>query len=262
MTKYLIGIDSGSTMCKAVLFDRVNNRIADIQSVKTGWNPELSATEILGALLDGNNLNRADVYISTTGYGREAIGFADCSFTEITCHALGGIFLEADIQGVIDIGGQDSKAIKIAEGKAVDFIMNDKCAAGTGRFLNMACDTLGISLDAIDTFANPSEAIAINSMCTVFAESEIIGSLAMKKDRSKIMTGVLHSIAQKVSQMICKLGFADGKPLLMTGGLSKSKVLMRIISEAIGFDVISHDDAVFAGGIGACICAAKKIAGN
>jgi len=135
--------------------------------------------------------------------------------------------------------------------------MNDKCAAGTGRFLSMACDTLRISLDEIDTFAH-DEAIVINSMCTVFAESEIIGSLAMQKDRAKILTGVLQSIAQKIRQMAGKFDFDENKPLLMTGGLSRSNVLVKAISQAIGFEVATHAHANFAGAIGACINAANK----
>ena len=256
MTKYFVGIDSGSTMCKTVLFD--GKSVVDYQNVKTGWNPELSARKSLGFLLEGNGLCRDDVCVSATGYGREALDFADYAFTEITCHAFGAMSLMSDIAGVIDIGGQDSKVIQIRDKKIVNFLMNDKCAAGTGRFFSMASETLDVSLDDIDKFADQNEAIPINSMCTVFAESEIIGSLAMQKDRSKIMTGVLQSIAQKIWQMTGKLDFADGKPLLMTGGLSRSKLLMSIISQTIGLEVISHEYALFAGATGACICAENR----
>ena len=260
MSQYYIGIDSGSTMCKTVLFDHEN--IVDKQSVNTGWDPKLSATESLDSMLQRNNLNRESVCITATGYGREAINFADYSYTEITCHALGGIFLASDIQGIIDIGGQDSKVIQIRNGKAVDFMMNDKCAAGTGRFLSMACETLGVHINDVDIFADQEKAIPINSMCTVFAESEIIGSLAMQKSRSQIMTGVLQSIAQKIRQMAGKLNFAKNMPLLMTGGLSRSKVLMNIISQTIGLEVITHEHALYAGAIGACICASTKEGGE
>jgi predicted CoA-substrate-specific enzyme activase len=257
MTKYFVGIDSGSTMCKTVLYDGEN--IIDCQSVKTGWNPELSATESLGFLLEKNLISRNDVCVVSTGYGREAINFADFTFTEITCHAVGAMFLSPRIGGVIDIGGQDSKVIKIRDKRVVNFLMNDKCAAGTGRFLSMACDTLGVRLEDVDSFADPDEAIPINSMCTVFAESEIIGSLAMQKSRSKIMTGVLQSIAQKIRQMTGKLDFTGSEPLLMTGGLSRSEVLMRIISQTINLDVITHKLAFFAGAVGACISAGNAL---
>ena len=254
--KYFVGIDSGSTMCKAVLYD--GERIADCHIVKTGWNPKLSSAEILDFLLERNALSRDDVCVSATGYGREAIDFADYTFTEITCHAFGAMFFSQNIGGVIDIGGQDSKVIQILDGRVANFFMNDKCAAGTGRFLSMACDTLGVSLEDVDDFSDPDEAIPINSMCTVFAESEIIGSLAMQKSRSKILTGVLQSIAQKIRQMTGKIDFAENTQLIMTGGLSKSKLLMKIISQTIGLEVITHEYAIFAGAVGACICAANR----
>ena len=252
----IIGIDSGSTMCKAVLF--CDGAIADTHMVKTGWNPRLSATESLEVLLARNALAHSDVTISTTGYGREAINFADHVFTEITCHAYGGIHLFPEAGGIIDIGGQDSKVIKIASQKVSDFLMNDKCAAGTGRFLSMACETMGIDLQDIDDFVDLSEAIPINSMCTVFAESEIIGLLSMQKERTKIMAGVLQSIAQKIRQMAGKMDFDCGKSLLMTGGLSQSRALVSAISKATGLDVITLKQAVFAGAVGACICAEKR----
>ena len=256
MIKLLAGIDSGSTMCKAVLF--CGPKIVACHSVKTGWDPKLSAEECLAFLLAKHDLSRDDVCVAATGYGREAIDFAEYTFTEITCHACGAMFLMPDIGGVIDIGGQDSKVIHIQGGKAVNFLMNDKCAAGTGRFLSMACQTLGVLLEDIDEFADPHEAIPITSMCTVFAEAEIIGSLAMQKERSKIMTGVLHSIAQKIRQMTGKIDFAAGKALLMTGGLARSSLLRSIIAQTIGLEVIAHEHSLYAGAIGAAVCAAKK----
>lgn len=254
---FILGLDSGSTMCKSVLFD--GEKIMDTHIVKTGWNPKLSATESMELLLDKNDIPRDDVYISATGYGRDAIDFAHHVFTEITCHAYGAMSLAPATQGVIDIGGQDSKVIHIHNKKVINFLMNDKCAAGTGRFLSMACDTLEIPLEKIDEFAHPGEAIPITSMCTVFAESEIIGLLAMQAERSQIMAGVLQSIAQKIKQMVGKFDFDDDTPLLMTGGLSRSQALIKSISRATRLHVITHQDAIFAGAIGACICARDKI---
>lgn len=256
MANLHIGIDSGSTMCKTVLF--ANDTIIDTLIVKTGWNPKLSAWESLTSILEKNSLSRNDVIVSATGYGREAIDFSDHVFTEITCHAFGGMFLYPNAQGIIDIGGQDSKVIKIRNNKVADFIMNDKCAAGTGRFLSMACETLGVNLFDIDAFVDLKKAIPINSMCTVFAESEIIGLLSMQKERSEIMSGVLQSIAQKIRQMTGKMNFSTDTPLLMTGGLSKSAALLTAISDAIGLDVVTHQYASFAGAIGVCICSNNK----
>ena len=257
MTKYIIGVDSGSTMCKSVLFD--GEKIVDTLVVKTGWNPKLSSEESISSLLTRNGIKRSDVCLSTTGYGREAIPDADYTFTEITCHAHGGMYLAPDVQGLIDIGGQDSKVIQIQNNRVVNFLMNDKCAAGTGRFLNMACDRLEVNIEEIDSFVDENESVAINSMCTVFAESEITGLLAMQKDRSKIMAGILESIAKKIQQQVGKVDFDQEKPLLMTGGLSKSKAIIKTISKIIGYEVITDSNALFAGALGACICAYNKM---
>ncbi|MDR3166036.1 MAG: acyl-CoA dehydratase activase, partial [Synergistaceae bacterium] len=142
--------------------------------------------------------------------------------------------------------------------KVINFIMNDKCAAGTGRFLNMSCERLGLRLEDIDEFADSNESIPINNMCAVFAESEIIGLLAMQKDRSKIMAGVLQSIAQKIRQMTGRIDFIGTAPLLMAGGLSKSRILIKMITQAIGLGVITHKYALFAGALGACVCAENR----
>jgi len=256
MKKYFLGIDSGSTLCKAVVMN--TEGILDTYAVKTGWNPYVSARESLEVLKKRNGLSDDEVCIATTGYGREAIDFADYTVTEITCHAYGGVYLMPGIQGIIDIGGQDSKVIQIKNGRPINFLMNDKCAAGTGRFLKMACDTLEIPLESIDEFTHPQEAVSINSMCKVFAESEIIGLLAMQKDRSQIMAGVLQSIARKIQQQAGKIDFIKDKPILMTGGLSRSQKLIETIADFIGFEVKTCPQALFAGAIGACIHAMNK----
>lgn len=192
-------------MCKAVLFR--GHQVVDALMSKTGWNPRLSAKQNSDLLLERNRLSRKNIIFATTGYGRETIDFSDHVFTEIICQAFGGMHLIPGIQGIIDIGGQDSKVIKITNDKVADFLMNDKCAAGTGRFLSMACDKLGIELESIDEFVNLDEYIQINSMC-----AEIIGLLSLERDRSKIMAGVLQSIAQRIRQMIEKLGFSKKIP--------------------------------------------------
>ncbi|HHY25712.1 MAG TPA: activase [Desulfitobacterium dehalogenans] len=256
MKKIVVGIDSGSTMCKSVVMS--GERIIDTLAVKTGWNPQTSAEESLAILRERNGLDSQEISVAATGYGREAIDFADYTMTEITCHAYGGVYLMPDIQGIIDIGGQDSKVIQIQGGKPVNFLMNDKCAAGTGRFLKMACDILEIPLDQIDEFTDPHQAVPINSMCTVFAESEIIGLLAMQKDRAQIMAGVLQSIARKIQQQAGRIEFTADQPILMTGGLSRSGLLMDTIARHIGYEVKSCPQALYAGAIGACISAAQK----
>lgn len=254
--KMYIGIDSGSTMCKAVLFDGM--KILDTSSLKTSWNPQLSARKNYETLIKRNGLDEDAVLVAATGYGREAVDFARQAFTEISCHAMGGMHLLPEIQGIIDIGGQDSKVIRTAGGRVMDFLMNDKCAAGTGRFLSMAGDVLEIELSELDAFADLKNAIPINSMCTVFAESEIIGMMAQQKERTQIMGGVLKSIAQKIQQMSGRIGFEREGTVLMTGGLSQSKALAETISEAIGIPVTTHGYSAYAGAVGACLCSMKK----
>jgi predicted CoA-substrate-specific enzyme activase len=240
-----------------VLFD--GHDVLYARAIKTGWDPMLSGTESLDALLADQGLCRADVFVSATGYGRDMLGFADHSLTEISSHAFGAAHLATGIGGVIDIGGQDSKVIRVRDGRVADFIMNDKCAAGTGRFIGMACETLGTRLEDIDSFVDLSGSIPVNSMCTVFAESEIIGLLSLRKDRAQIMTGVLQSVAQKARQLVSKLDFSDGRPLLLTGGLSSCVALRGIITEAVGIEVLGHRLAWYAGAIGACVGAARQM---
>jgi len=256
--RYFVGIDSGSTMCKAVLFDAAQNAVCSSIITKTGWNPATSAAAVLDDLLARHNISLTDVHICTTGYGREAIKQANSSFTEITCHTKGALHLSPTIGGVIDIGGQDSKVIELADGRVNNFLMNDKCAAGTGRFLTMACDTLGVEIADIDDFVHPITAVAINSMCTVFAESEIISSLAAEKERSQILRGVLESIAHKITQMMSKMSFDPTKPLLMTGGLARSQTLVDIIATMSGFTITTHPQAQLAGALGVCLCVISK----
>lgn len=254
--RYIVGIDSGSTMCKAALFS--DGKLTEVFQTDTSWDPELSAEEALHELLRRAKITREEVLIAATGYGREAIRMADFRLTEITCHAYGGLYLVPNIQGIVDIGGQDSKIIRISEERVDDFLMNDKCSAGTGRFLTMACDKLEIPIGEIDQFADPKKYITINSMCTVFAESEIISLLSMKKERTEILSGVLRSIGQKVRQMSGKFVFDEKEPILMTGGLSCSEVLIATIAEMTGLPLMTHPHAVYAGAIGACVAAEKK----
>ena len=257
MSKLSIGIDSGSTMCKIILYDGKN--ILDRYISKTSWDAEQSARDGYETILVRNGLKQADVVVAATGYGREIISFAEYNYTEIKCHAIGGIFLIPRIQGIIDIGGQDSKVIRIENGRVTNFMMNDKCAAGTGRFLNMACDTLGVPLDDVDQFTSIDEAIPINSMCAVFAESEIISLLSAKRDRSKILAGVLESIAKKVYQITGKMkDISSSDPFLLTGGLARFNMLAAVIEKTIGERVITHAESPFAGALGACICACKE----
>ena len=173
---YSIGIDSGSVATKGVLFDGEN---FEYKIIPTGWSPKNACTEVLEYLLGLKDLKREDVFIVATGYGRVSIDFADKEITEITCHGKGAHFLNSDIRTILDIGGQDSKVIKLdRDGNLSDFLMNDKCAAGTGRFLEVMSNLLGSDITEIDSLTRGADPENINSMCTVFAESEVVSLLA------------------------------------------------------------------------------------
>jgi predicted CoA-substrate-specific enzyme activase len=254
MKQYSIGIDSGSTFCKTVLIH--NNSIIGSDIRPTGWQPAENALKQIKDLTARFEVDLSQCAIGATGYGRDIIYFADKTITEITCHARGAVFLDNTIGGVLDIGGQDCKVIKISNGKPVDFLMNDKCAAGTGKFLDMVCSRLELDFSEIDKLANLEQPEKINNMCAVFAESEIIGLIAKGKDRDVILGGVLEAITAKVTQMVVRMSFNRDVRLIMTGGLSHIQSLTALIGDKLGVPIVTHDMSVLAGAIGASLAVA------
>lgn len=253
MSGNVIGIDSGSTYCKAVLLQGSNVTLRYVS--KTGYLVEDSARGAAEAIMKRAGIASEDAAIVATGYGRESISFAHKHLTEITCHARGAHYLAPDAAGVLDIGGQDLKAIRLNGARVADFLMNDKCAAGTGRFFDMACRTLGLEFSEIDANVDLLDIAPINSMCTVFAESEIVSLIAKKTDRRRILGGVVISVASKVSLLCAKLGFKPGDELLMTGGLANCSSLTEALSMACNCSVYGHADSIYAGAIGAALSA-------
>ena len=247
---YYLGVDSGSTNCKIVLY---KNEIIDYVILNTSWDPQESASKGISELLAKNQVSLTDCQIIATGYGREIIEQAHLSLTEISSHARGGNYLNDQISGIIDIGGQDCKIIAIKNGRVTNFLMNDKCAAGTGRFLAMTCDKLGITVAEIDDFIKSDKYVNIVSMCAVFAESEIVGLLARQVDRGEILLGVIVSIAQRIKQMLAKLDFKETDLLLMTGGLAQSKIICQTITRETGLNIINDDYSLLAGALGAAL---------
>ena len=173
---YSIGVDSGSVATKGVLFD--GEKIVKKIIVPTGWSPMTTANEVYEKLKEGIPEEEIKKVVGT-GYGRGVMDFADKKVTEITCHSKGIHFINNDVRTILDIGGQDSKVINLDEdGNVVNFLMNDKCAAGTGRFLEVTSNILGSDITKIDELARGNNPVNISSMCTVFAESEIVSLLA------------------------------------------------------------------------------------
>jgi predicted CoA-substrate-specific enzyme activase len=206
---YVLGVDSGSTSTNAVIMDK-NKKIIAHDVIRTGAKSMESAEKVLESVLKKANLKKEDLsLIVSTGYGRVSIVYADESVTEISCHGKGAHYFNPSIRTILDIGGQDSKAIKLNEkGEVIDFVMNDKCAAGTGRFLEMMAKTLEISIGELGPISfNSKENIEITSMCSVFAESEVISLIAQNKEKSDIANGVHNAIASKSYSLLKRVGF-------------------------------------------------------
>lgn len=246
---YSIGIDSGSVATKAVLF---KDGIVDSVLIPTGWSPKEACKQVLEVLLSRNSLAREDVYIVATGYGRVSADFADKALTEITCHGRGAYYLDNDVRTILDIGGQDSKVIKLdRDGNVSDFIMNDKCAAGTGRFLQVMITLLGAELSELDSLTSGVTPEKINSMCTVFAESEVVSMLANGSSKESVASGILHSIAGKISTLASRVGVEN--KVMFTGGLAKSASLTDIIEQKLGREVVTNNYSQLNGAIGAAV---------
>lgn len=247
---YYIGIDSGSTNTKFVLFHK---DIVDVLVIPTSWSALVSAKNGIEIICEKHNLKKEDYKVITTGYGRESINFYDYLLTEISAHALGGYHLKNEINGIIDIGGQDCKVIEVSNGKVTNFIMNDKCAAGTGSFLEMVCNKLDISFDEIDNFIEDEKYVDIVSMCAVFAQSEIVSLLANNTNRSHVLLGVIVSISRRIEQLLAKLNFNKNDVLLLTGGLANSSIIANVLEKESGIKVINNNYSLFAGALGAAI---------
>lgn len=253
--KYVAGIDSGSTSTDVVVLDKNRNIVAS-RVVPTGGGADASAEKCLDEALRSAGIERSEVgHVVTTGYGREFIGSSDESITEITCHAKGAHFLNPAVRTVIDIGGQDSKVISLDEsGKVKSFVMNDKCAAGTGRFLEMMARTLGLSLEEMSGLGlRWNKDIVISSMCTVFAESEVVSLVAQNKAVPDIIHGLNKSVAAKTAALAGRLK-SEGE-YMMTGGVAKNAGVVRELEEKLGEKLFICGQAQLCGALGAAIFA-------
>lgn len=204
------------------------------------------------------------VRIDTTGYGRSYIDSGDDSITEITCHAKGANYLNPNVRTIIDIGGQDIKAISIdGQGAVKNFLMNDKCAAGTGRFLEMMAKTLGLSLEEMSVKGLEwKHNIVISSMCTVFAESEVVSLVAQNKDVADIIHGLNVSVASKVGALAARLGKDHPGEYMMTGGVAKNRGIIQALEEKLGAKLYICDEAQLCGALGAALFAYEKCKGS
>ena len=257
---YVAGIDSGSTSTDVVILDQ-DGKIKSTMIIPTGGGATMSAEKSLELAVEKAGIRKEEIVrIDTTGYGRAYIDSGDDSITEITCHAKGAHYLNPNVRTVIDIGGQDIKAISIDETGAVkNFLMNDKCAAGTGRFLEMMARTLGLSLEEMSTRGlDWKNNIVISSMCTVFAESEVVSLVAQNKDVADIIHGLNVSVASKVGALAARLGKGNPGEYMMTGGVAQNKGIVQALEEKLGAKLYICDEAQLCGALGAALFAYEK----
>ncbi len=253
---YYAGIDSGSTSTDVVILDKDRNITASV-IMPTGAGAANGAERALEEALKQAGLEREDLdAVVTTGYGRTAISDGDKSITEITCHARGAHFLDPSVRTVVDIGGQDSKVIRLNEdGTVKNFVMNDKCAAGTGRFLEMMAKTMEISLDELSKVGlSYQEDITISSMCTVFAESEVVSLIAQNKPTDDIVHGLNKAVASKTASLVKRVGGEEA--YMMTGGVAQNKGLVKTLEERLGTSLVVSDKSQLCGALGAALFAA------
>ena len=247
---YYIGIDIGSTSAKTAVLDE-NKDIVELFSQPTGWS-SVDTAESIGRTLREKGYMVEDGGVVSTGYGRVAVPFSNKTVTEITCHAKGAslVFGMEDLM-VIDIGGQDTKAILVEGGMVRDFVMNDKCSAGTGRFLEVMANTLAMRPDELCTLAKHGGNTSISSLCTVFAESEVISLIGRGEKKENIAFGVVDSIVRKVASQARRLQIGD-RQVVLTGGLCECDYICDALSKELNTRVITHKNGRYAG----AICAA------
>lgn len=252
-----LGIDIGSSSSKAALIDEGRQVLAtSVINLGTGTG---AVDQVVAEVMEKAGIRPEDVlYTVVTGYGRVTYGKADEQVTEITCHGKGIHLLMPGARTVIDIGGQDAKVIRLNDkGMVASFVMNEKCAAGTGRFLEVMARILGCRIDELsDIAAQSTEHVAISSTCTVFAESEVISQLASGKRREDVARGAHMSVCKRIAGLAKRLGIQA--QVCMTGGVALNSNLVSVMSEVLECDVQTLPEAQVAGAIGAAVCALEK----
>ncbi|AEH51514.1 acyl-CoA dehydratase activase [Pseudothermotoga thermarum] len=250
-TKYYVGIDSGSTTTKIAVLDE-NKNLLYKEVVKTGAYPVKVATMLFEKVLSKLKISREEAFVVATGYGRSLLDFADLQVTEITCHAKGVREIFPNVKTIIDIGGQDSKVIKLEDGQVKDFVMNDKCAAGTGRFLEVMAHTLEVPIEKIGEVALfAKENLSISSVCTVFAESEVISLRSSGHKVEDILKAVHMAIAKR---LIAMYGRVNGEsPVVLTGGVAKNIAIKKCLEELLNTSIQVPQDPTVTGALGAAV---------
>ncbi len=252
------GVDVGSTATKAILMDE-NRRILGRSCIKTGANVVRAAERVFAEAVREAGIEEHDAaQVVGTGYGRYKVTFGHAQVTEISCHARGAAFLFPRTRIILDIGGQDTKAIRIAPGGEVeDFCMNDKCAAGTGRFLEAAASTMGIAIDEIGPLSlQHRQSLKITNVCTVFVESEILAHLARGRAPADILRGVHLAISGRSVALMRRVGLDP--EITFTGGVSLNVGIVSALEEKLGQKLNVNSDSQYMGAIGAALFALDR----
>ena len=258
MDIYTLGIDVGSTASKCIILKNgteiVSKSLIDVGAGTSG--PQRAISEVL----DNCGLKREDMsYILATGYGRNSLlDLADKQMSELSCHARGAYFLFPDVHTVIDIGGQDVKVLHIENGAMVNFQMNDKCAAGTGRFLDVMARVLEVKVSDLAMLgAMSTKEVAISSTCTVFAESEVISQLSMGTNKCDIINGIHNSVASRVVGLAHRVGVRD--QVVMTGGVAQNAGIVQALQDELGHTVHTSPLTQYNGALGAALFAYQRV---
>jgi predicted CoA-substrate-specific enzyme activase len=255
---YFAGIDVGSLSTNAVIIDTRKEIIA-YEIIDTGANSTEAAKYAYQKALKSAGFHQDAIFcIVATGYGRVSVPFAHKTVTEISCHGMGAHHLFPEVRTVIDIGGQDSKVIRINQhGRVLDFIMNDKCAAGTGRFLEVMAAKLQVPLEKMGAVSLQAENEAkISSVCTVFAESEVVSLAARNHPIPEIIQGIHRAIVNRVGSMVHSVGVA--RAVTMTGGVAKNCGVVALMTQKVGFPICVYTEPQIVGALGAAIMARKQ----
>ena len=255
---YSGGVDVGSTQTKAIILDE-NRQIVGRSLINTGAYVTQAADRAFREAAADAKINADQVsYVVGTGYGRYKVTFGNAQITEISCHARGANLLFPKTRTVIDMGGQDAKGIRVDENGAVrDFVMNDKCAAGTGRFLSNAAETVGVSLDEIGPISlKAKKQVRLSTVCAVFVESDIMSYLAEGKTVEDILGGVHSAIAARTIALVRRVGIEP--EVAFTGGVSRNVGMVKALEEKLGFPVNVCEDSHYIGAIGAALFALER----
>jgi predicted CoA-substrate-specific enzyme activase len=250
---YAAGVDVGSTQTKAIVLDE-NRAIAGRSLVPTGARVTAAAERAYAEAIG----SRETAFVVGTVYGRFKVTFGDDQITEITCHARGAQFLFPTTRTVIDIGGQDTKVIRVGPaGEVLDFAMNDKCAAGTGRFLSAAADVLGLTLEEIGPRSmGATDPVRLSSVCTVFVESDLMSYLAQGRSVPDILAGVHQAIAARTMSLVRRCGLEP--EYTMTGGVARNPGMVRCLEEKLGARLNVGEESHFMGAVGAALFALER----